>query len=156
MNKKYEFEAVLEIGSFKGTFADFPYDSVSIFGTGRAIPVKASFDGQEYLMNMLPNGKGGHWLHLKKEIRDRIGKREGDSVKVTVEKDDSLKTVEIPDYLRWLLDDDRRMAGHFNKLPYSAKKFWVAYIEEPKNDDIKVERINKLFEYLHEHYNKKK
>ena len=155
-NKKFEFEAVLVIGSFKGTYANFPFDSAKIYGTRRPIPVQATFDESEpYFMNMLPNGKGGHWLHLKKDIRDAIGKREGDAVKVTVVKDDSTKAVAIQEYLQWLLDDDTQMKKYFKKLPYSGKKFWVNFIEEPKNDDVKVDRVNRLFQFLHEHYSGK-
>ncbi len=38
-------------------------------------------------MNLLPNGKGGHWLHLKKNIRNAIGKNEGDTVHIELEQD---------------------------------------------------------------------
>ena len=107
-------------------------------------------------MSLLPNGKGGHWLHVKKEIRTAIGKEEGDIISVLLEKDDSPKIVKIPDYLQWLLDEDETIATYFEKLPFSAKKFWVQYIQEPQNDDTKVSRINRLFEVLRENYSGKK
>ncbi|NOR76259.1 MAG: hypothetical protein GQ525_14020 [Draconibacterium sp.] len=54
--------------------------------------------------------------------------------------------------MQWLLDDDKIVLNYFEKLPFSAKTFWIGYIEEPKNDDIKVKRINRLFEFLRENY----
>jgi hypothetical protein len=156
MNRVFEYETVLFTGPMKGTYAEFPFDSVKLFGTRKPIPVKVTFNGKPYSMNMLPNGKGGHRMHVKKEIRDALGKKEGDSVKVTVVKDDSPKTVEIPGYLQWLLDNDQEMAAYFEKMPYSAKKFWIDFIEEPKNDDTKVDRINRMFRYLRQHYSGKK
>lgn len=155
MSEKYSYETVLVKGPFKGTYADFPFDSAKIFGTRKHIWVKIEVEGKTFSMNLLPNGKGGHWLHLKKEIRDAIGKREGDTVAIHLQKDNKPRTVTIPDYLQWLLEDDKEMALRFEKLPISAKTFWTGYIEEPKNDDVKVDRINKLFQLLREQNTKK-
>ena len=155
MSKKFTYKTILIKGPQKGVYAEFPFDSAKEFGTRRPLRVKVEFDGNLYFMSLLPNGKGGHWLHVRKEIRVTIGKEEGDSINITIEKDNSPKIVEVPEYLQWLLDDDKTIARYFEKLPFSAKKFWVGYIEEPKNDDIKVQRINRLFEYLREHYSKK-
>lgn len=155
MTKKFSFETVLVNGPFKGVYAEFPFDSAKEFGTRKHVWCKIKVEGKTYSMNLLPNGKGGHWLHLKKEIRDAIGKLEGDTVKIELEKDNRPRSIEIPDYLQWLLDDDVKMAEYYERLPISAKKFWVGFIQEPKNDDTKVDRINRLFQYLQEHYGKK-
>jgi hypothetical protein len=155
MSKKFKYTTILIKGPQKGVYAEFPFDSAKEFGTRRPVRVKVEFNGNPYFMSLLPNGKGGHWLHVRKEIRVAIGKEEGDSINVTIEIDNSPKIVEVPEYLQWLFDDDSTIAKYFEKLPFSAKKFWIGYIEEPKNDDIKVQRINRLFEYLREHYSKK-
>ncbi len=141
MEKKYTYKTILIHGPNKGVYAGFPFDSVKEFGTRRPVRIKAEFEGKVYFMSLLPNGNGGHWMHVKKDIRIAIGKEEGDTIQVTIEKDNTPKTVEIPEYLKWLLDNDSEMTKHFEKLPYSAKKFWVGFIEEPKNDATKVDRI---------------
>lgn len=155
MARKFTYETILINGPNKGVYAEFPFDSEKEFGTRGPVRVKVEFEGKPYSMSLLPNGKGGHWLHVRKEIRAAIIKEEGDTIKVSVEKDNSPKTVEVPEYLKWLLDDDLIMITYFERLPFSAKKFWVEYIQEPKNDDIKVKRINRLFEYLREQYSGK-
>jgi uncharacterized protein YdeI (YjbR/CyaY-like superfamily) len=81
-----------------------------------------------------------------------IGKEEGDTVEITVEKDDSPKSVKVPDYLQWLLENEPETMKAFGKMPNSAKIFWVEGIEEVKNEETKVERINRFFEYLKENY----
>lgn len=151
-NKIFTYETVLIKGPFKGTYAEFPFDSAKEFGTRRHIWCKIVVEGKTFSMNLMPNGIGGHWLHLKKEIRDVIGKTEGDTVNIELEKDDKPRTVNIPDYLEWLFEDDPQTAQYFERMPISGKKFWIQHIEEPKNEDVKVKRINRLFEYLHEHY----
>ena len=154
-NKKFKYETVLVNGPFKGTYAEFPFDSAKEFGTKKHVWCKVIVEGKTYSMNLMPNGTGGHWLHLKKEIRDAIGKTEGDSVNIQLEKDDKPRTINVPDYLQWLLDDDPQVTRYFERMPISGKKFWMEFIQEPKNDDVKVQRINRLFEYLHEQYSGK-
>ena len=104
MTKKFEYETILIKGNQNGIFAEFPFDSAKEFGTRKPIRVEATFDGNLFFMSLLPTGKGTHWLHVKKDIRLAIGKEEGDSVKISIEKDNSPKTVQIPEYLQWLLD----------------------------------------------------
>ena len=148
MQKKFEYETILIKGPQLGVFAEFPFDGVKEFGTRKAVRVKATFDGKMFRMGLLPHGNGTHWLHLRKEIRDTIGKDDGDSVKICIEKDEDSPKIEVPEYLQWLLEDDKLMFDAFEKLSYSARKFWVDYILEPKSEDAKVQRINRLFEIL--------
>ena len=152
MSKKFTYQTVLISGPANGTYAEFPFDSLKEFGTKKHVWCKVSIDGETYSMNLLPNGKEGHWLRLKKDICDAIGKNEGDTVYIKLEKDNKPREIEIPEYLQWLLDNDPQMTKYFEKLPFSGKKFWIGLIQEPKNDDTKVQRINRLFEYLHKHY----
>jgi len=100
MTKKYTYKTILIYGRNKGVYADFPFDSVKEFGSRKPVRVKVDFDGKSYSMSLLPNGKGGHWLHVKKDIRTTIGKEEGDTISVELEKDNSPKIVKIPDYLQ--------------------------------------------------------
>jgi len=152
MPKKFTYQTVLISGPASGTYAEFPFDSLKEFGTNKHVWSKVTLDGKIYSMNLLPNGKGGHWLRLKKEICNAIGKYEGDTVSIELEKDNKPLQIEIPEYLQWLLDNDQQMTQYFEKLPFSGKKFWIGFIQETKNDDTKVHRINQLFEYLHRHY----
>ena len=150
MSKKFEYQTYLVKGPQLGVFAEFPFESAKIFGTRKAIRVKATFDGKTYRMNLLPHGNGTHWLHIRKEIREAIGKNEGDSVTICIEKDKNLPAVEIPEHLHWLLENEPEMMKAFLKLPMSAKKYWIEFMEDPKSEEIKVKRINRFFEFLHE------
>ena len=152
MSRKFEYETVLIRGTQIGTFAEFPFDSFLEFGTRKPIPVKVIFDTYQTEMNLLPCGKNRHRLHVRKEIRTALGKEEGDLVKITVEKNETPKSIQVPDYLQWLLEDDSSLMNAFRKMPGSARKFWIEAIDEVKNEDIKVERINKFFNFLRENY----
>ena len=105
---------------------------------------------KHYPMSLLPRGGGKHWMHVRKEIRNLIGKEEGDTVSMVVEKDDSERKINVPDYLQWLFDNEPEMNRAFQKLSPFYKKFWIGTIEETKKEETKVERINRLFEFLRE------
>ncbi len=148
MAKKYEYETILIKGTVLGLFAEFPFESAKEFGTRKAIRVKATIDGKMFRLSLLPHGNGTHWLQLKKEIYDSIGKTEGDSVHIVVEKDENPPEIIVPEYLQWLLENEPEKMKSFEKLTWSAKKFWIDYVNQPKNEDSKVERINHFLSVL--------
>jgi len=89
--KRYEYDAVImasEIGK-GGAYVAFPYDVRAEFGKGR-VKVYATFDGEPYagsVVNMgVKNADGSvcYVIGVLKEIRERIGKGPGDSVRVVV------------------------------------------------------------------------
>lgn len=156
MTNEYKYTTLLVKGPRNGVFAHFPYQSAKIFGTRKTVRVKATFEGKTYEMSLLPHGNGTHWLHVRKEIRQAIGKDEGDMVNICIVPDNSPQKIDIPDYLQWLLEDDPEMMKAFVEQTYSSKKFWVEFIEEPKSDEVKVNRINRMFTYLAENSSGKK
>jgi hypothetical protein len=91
--KTYEFVAVIqpsEVGK-GGAYVVFPYDIRAEFGKGR-VKVHASFDGEPYdgsIVNMgVTNADGSicYIIGVLKNIRVKIGKQPGDSIRVTVEE----------------------------------------------------------------------
>lgn len=93
MNKKrYEFETVIQkVPDMDGAYVVFPYDVRTEFGKGR-VKVRASFDGEPYdgsIVNMgIKNADGSvcYIIGLRKDIRTKIGKQAGDTVKVIIQE----------------------------------------------------------------------
>lgn len=59
-------------------------DSKERFGTGRAVKVVGTVDGQALQATMLPIGGGRHMVPIKAEIRRSIGKGIGDQVHLEI------------------------------------------------------------------------
>ncbi|MEO5535467.1 MAG: DUF1905 domain-containing protein [Pseudolysinimonas sp.] len=78
----HSFTSVLQgdMGPNKWTCAIMT-DSHAVLGTGKAIKVVATVDGETISTSMLPH-KGGHMLAIKKSVQDAIGKHAGDTVSV--------------------------------------------------------------------------
>ena len=92
MNKNiYEYDAIIrasEIGK-GGAYVAFPYDVRAEFGKGR-VKVHATFDGEPYdgsVVNMGVKNSDGtacYILGVLKDIRNKIDKQPGDTVRVTL------------------------------------------------------------------------
>ncbi len=93
MNTKlYEFEAVIQkVPDQDGAYIIFPYDIKTEFGKGR-VKVYTTFDDEPYdgsIVNMgvkNPDGLVCYIIGVRKDIRAKIGKQPGDTVRVTVQE----------------------------------------------------------------------
>jgi len=94
MNEKiFEYDAVIQSAAIGkgGAYVPFPYDIRVEFGKGR-VRVSATFDGEPYegsIVNMgVKNNDGSvcYIIGILKDIRAKIGKQPGDTVRVTVQE----------------------------------------------------------------------
>lgn len=90
MKRKYIFEAqIMQNKGMDAAYIIFPYDIRKEFGKGR-VSVEASFDGVPYkgsIVNMGVKNEAGEIcfvIGIRKDIRNKIGKSFGDTVKVEI------------------------------------------------------------------------
>ncbi|MEZ4762798.1 MAG: DUF1905 domain-containing protein [Calditrichia bacterium] len=76
-------------------FIEFPYDVEKEFGINGWVKVRATFDGFEYRGSLAKMDHHCHFLIMTQAVRKAIGKQPGDSVHVTIQKDDQPRTVEV-------------------------------------------------------------
>jgi len=127
----------------------FPYNVKEIFKTGGRIPVIAKFDGEPYTGSLAPMGKElGHILILVKALRNKIGKKEGDSVSVEITEDKSERKVDIPPGFKKALSRNKSAKETFDKMPYTHKKEYAGYILEAKKPETRERRIQKTIEMI--------
>ena len=87
---EYTFDAILhEIPENGGAYVVFPWDIRKEFGKGR-VKVHATFDGVPYdgsVVNMGVKGENGeicYVIGVLKAIRKKLGKKDGDTIHVTI------------------------------------------------------------------------
>jgi len=83
-NKVYEFDAeIKKVPDIDGAYIEIPFDVREEFGKGR-VAVIATFDGVQYLGSIVRMGTPCHIIGVRKDIREKIGKKAGDIIKVTI------------------------------------------------------------------------
>lgn len=88
---------------------------------------------------LLPMGKGNFILPLNGTMRKAIGKKQGEKVKVSMERDDR-KMVISRDLMACLKEDPEAMK-FFNSLPGSHQLYFSKWIESAKTSQTKTKRI---------------
>jgi len=145
--KKHKFTARIEKGDGGGAYVSFPFDVEREFGTKGRVPVKATFDGVPFTGALIKYGLPQHMLGVLKAVRAQIGKDVGDTVEVTVWKDEEERTVEIPAEFEKLLKK-QGLLSVYEKLSYSHRKEYCRWITEAKKEETRVRRIEKAAEML--------
>jgi hypothetical protein len=86
LSKVYEFEAqIRKVPDIDSAYVELPFDVKAEFGKGR-VPVRATFDGEPYEGSLVKMGTPCHIIGIRKDIRARIGKQPGDTIRVTIQE----------------------------------------------------------------------
>jgi hypothetical protein len=148
MNNTWEFDGLLFLDHGKGHWVDFPFDSKKEFGSLKPVRIFVWFDGYKYRTSLAPKGDGTHWIHIRKEIRDAIGKGDGDLIHVRIELDLESRDPDMPEELIWLLENEPETKATFDSLSPSTRKYLIESVVNAKTEETRVNNINKVFEYL--------
>ncbi len=147
--KTYEFDAVIKKQEdIDGAYIEFPYNVEEEFGVKGQVKVKVTFDGYEYRGSLVKMGHPSHCVGITKKIRSEINKQPGDIVHIVLIKDESIRTVEIPEELKELLEGNKEALEFFNTLSYSNQKKYTDWITSAKKMETKNKRLNEAIKML--------
>jgi len=145
--KKYKFKAEIQAGDGGGAFVLFPFDVQKEFGTNGKIPIEVTFDGAPDRSALIRYGYPQHLAGVPKAIREKIGKQPGDHVEVVLWKDETPRTVEIPEAFAKRLEKEKLLA-FFEALSHTHRKEYVRWISEAKKEETRKARFEKAIVML--------
>ena len=145
---RFEFDSEIKQleGKIKWNVFYFPYSASEHFGSKGNIPVCITVDGHSFDHTLLPS-KNGHYLVYNEFIKRAVGKSSGDSVHVTLEKDEKKREVVIPAQIEIMLKDAGVLELFLKQADYS-KREQINHIEIAKKEETKIDRINALIKQL--------
>jgi len=93
---------------------------------------------------------GRYYLPVRKEIREAAGLTVDDPVTVTLVADTEPRTVELPDDLAQAFAVDVEAQSAFERLSFTHRKEYVAWINDAKRAETRDNRIAKSVLMLRE------
>jgi len=110
-----------------------PFGWVRVRGTVDGVPI------ENY--HLLPgnHGSGVLFLAVRADLRKKIGKGGGDTVRIVLWCDDDPPA--MPRDLRRCIDDDPAARAFFDSLTEAQQQLYVRWVDEAKGEQTRVERM---------------
>lgn len=137
---------ILQHENINGAYIEPPFNVEEVFGAKR-VKVKATFDGVPYRGSIVRMG-GCYMLGMTQDIRKKIGKSFGDTVEVTVEKDEEERILDIPADLLEAMNVNPEARKTYDNLSYTSKRDYIRWITDAKKAETRQNRIKKAVEML--------
>lgn len=134
-------------GDGSASFLAFPWDPKACFGKGNLVPVRIEFDGEPY-QGDIANMGAGPCIVFVKAIREKLGKRPGDTVKVRLWHDTQPRVVEAPADLAAALTPVTEAQVFWDTLSPGNRRLYVKWIEEAKRPETRAARVGKAVDQL--------
>ena len=128
------------------TFIMMPTDLSLPKKKNSTVRVRGFIDDYELIDFNMWAMKEGNFIAVKAEIRKKIKKEEGDSVKVLLYLDEAQQV--IPEDFLVCLREEPKLLQFFEKFPEKRKKETTDWIFSAKTEDEKISRIVKTLEKL--------
>ncbi len=130
-------------------FIEIPGELLAALGTKKRLPVHATLNNVEYRTTIAVYD-GRYYLPVRKEIREAAGLTVDDPVTVTLVADTEHRTVEVPDDLAQAFAADMEAQSAFERLSFTHRKEYVAWINDAKRAETRSNRIAKTVLLLRE------
>ena len=131
-----------------------PFDVVEVFQRKGRVPVKGTINGFPFRSSLMNMGEG-HMMVVNAQLRAGAKCRGGDTVDVLMELDGDERTVEVPAYLKKIINSDAKAQEFWPTLSFTHQKEYVREIESAKRPETREKRIANMMEALRKRQRKK-
>ncbi len=131
-----------------------PFDVVAVFERKGRVPVKGTINGFPFRSSLMNMGDG-HMMAVNAQLRAGAQCKAGDTVAVLMELDQDKRTVEVPAYLKKIIDRDPKAREFWPQLSFTHQKEYVREIEGAKRPETREKRIAAMLNALRKGQRKK-
>jgi hypothetical protein len=131
-----------------------PFDVVEVFQRKGRVPVKGTINGFPFRSSLMNMGDG-HMMVVNAELRAGANCKAGDTVDVVMELDEAERKVEVPAYLKKIINGDAKAKEFWSKLSFTHQKEYVRGIDGAKRPETKEKRIAAMMDALKKRRRKK-
>ncbi|WP_407301447.1 YdeI/OmpD-associated family protein [Clostridium botulinum] len=139
--KTYTFQAeIKKIEGKDATYVEIPFDVEKEFAAKR-VKVLVKFENEEYRGSIVNMGLSCYIIGITKEIRNKIDRTYGDTIKVELQKDEEERIVIVPEEFKVKLSNNKIANDFYESLSYSQKHKYIQWITSAKKEETKVKRM---------------
>ena len=100
---------------------------------------------------LMPDGKGGFFININKEIRKKLGLVLGQEVSLSLSPDESEYGLPMPEEFAELLAQDEEGSTYFHALTPGKQRSLIYQVGNVKNPDKRINRGLVILEHLKMH-----
>jgi hypothetical protein len=97
---------------------------------------------------LMPGGRGSWFITVNKEIRKKLGIRQGMELRVQLQKDDSPYGMPLPEELEALFEMDPDFSRYFHDLSPGKQRSLIHLVGKPKKSDTRLRKALVIADYL--------
>lgn len=131
-----------------------PFDVAAVFERKGRVPVKGTINGFPFRSSLMNMGDG-HMMAVNAQLRAGARCKAGDTVAVLMELDQDKRKVEVPAYLKKIVEGDPKAREFWSQLSFTHQKEYVREIESAKRIETREKRIAAMMDALRKGQRKK-
>ncbi len=144
------FRATLErtLSELRWVIARVPFDVGKVWGKRGQLRVKGDVNGFAFRTSLFPDGKGGHFLLVNKQMQAGGKTAAGMSAKIRIEPDLEERVFPVPPELERAFAEVRPLRRWFDRLNPSARTDICRYVLGVKSAEARRRRADQMAERM--------
>ncbi|MCP4581514.1 MAG: DUF1905 domain-containing protein [candidate division Zixibacteria bacterium] len=135
---------------------DIPERVTLALGQEKYVPIIGKVEKLPIRSNLVPRGGGQHRLFIHRDIWRRLRVDNGDSVKVSIQRDFEPRDIIVPDDINSALRANQEAHEAYKAMTDNGRRSFVRWISEAKQAETRGNRILVGLERLIENSRRKK
>jgi hypothetical protein len=148
MEKRFEVTLTARGPRDAWTFLPIPFDVAVVYGTKGRVAVRGTINGFAFENSLMPEGDGTHVMPVSRELQAGAGAKAGDTVEVVLERDTSVRRVDVPDELQAAFRSNPDAENVFTALAPSHRKEYAEWVGGAKKAETRATRAQKAVEMI--------